>query len=86
MELWQALRRDEEFNTSGDVRRSGDEAEAFEGQHHLMDGRGADGEEALHVRFGGRAAHHHRIGMDEGQILALFVGEALLWDRGIHAT
>ena len=51
-----------------------------------MDGRRADGEEALHVGFGGGAAHHESIGMNEGQILALFVGEARFWGRGIHVT
>jgi hypothetical protein len=84
LELGQAFGRDEQFDASRDAWLASDESLAFEGQHHLMDRRRADGEEALHVGFGGRAAHHQRIGMDEGQVLALLVGEA--WDRGIHVT
>ena len=37
-------------------------------------------EMALHVGFGGRAAEHARIGVDEGQVLALLFGEA--WRAG----
>jgi|tagenome__1003787_1003787.scaffolds.fasta_scaffold8294776_1 hypothetical protein len=32
-----------------------DEASAFEGEDHLVDGGRGDAEEALHVGFGGRA-------------------------------
>jgi len=51
-----------------------------------MDGRRGDGEEALHVGFGGWASHDERIGMNEGQILALLVGKGGFWDRGVHVT
>src|SRR5580700_6125421 len=37
----------------------------------------ADAEVALHVGLGGRSSEHARIGVDEGQILALLIGEAL---------
>ncbi len=40
-----------------------------------MDGRRRDSEESLHVGFRGRAAIQERVGMDEGEILALFFGE-----------
>ena len=53
-----------------------DEAGAFEGQDHLVDGGRCDAEEVLHVGFGGRAADHAGIGMDERQILPLRGREA----------
>jgi hypothetical protein len=37
----------------------------------------ADAEVALHVGLGRRSSEHARIGVDEGQILALLFGEAL---------
>ena len=46
-----------------------------------MDGRRCDGEETLDVGFGWRSAYHQRIGMDEGQILALFVGKGWFGSR-----
>ena len=60
----------------GDAGLAADEAGAFEGEHHLVDGRRGDAEVPLHVGFGGRAAMHARVGVDEGQILTLLVGEA----------
>ena len=42
-----------------------------------MDRGWADAEMALHVGFGGRALEYARIGVDEGQILALLFGKAL---------
>ena len=53
------------------------QAISFEGKDHLVDRGWADAEVALHVGFGGRASEHARIGVDEGQILALLFGEAL---------
>lgn len=47
----------------------------FEHDDHLMDGRRRDLKEGLHVGFGGWAAIQERVGMDEGEILALFFGE-----------
>ena len=43
-----------------------------------MDRRRGDAEVALHVGFGRRPAVQARIGVDEGQVLALLVGEAVL--------
>ena len=54
--------------------------------HHLMDGWWGDSEEALDVGFGGWAAHDEQIGMNEGQVLALLVGEGGFWDREVHVT
>jgi hypothetical protein len=34
-------------------------------------------EVALEVGLGGRAAHHQGIGVNEGQVLALLIGEAM---------
>jgi hypothetical protein len=51
-----------------------------------MDGWWGDSEEALDVGFGGWAAHDEQIGMNEGQVLALLVGEGGFWDRGVHVT
>ena len=53
------------------------ETVSFERHDHLMDRRWADPKVALHVGLGGRAAEHVRIGIDEGQVLTLLVGEAL---------
>ena len=86
MELWQDIRVDEELDAARDAWLSANEALTFEGKHHLMDGRRGDGEEALHVGFGRRAAGEEHVGMDEGQILALLGGEGWFWDRGVHVT
>jgi hypothetical protein len=43
-----------------------------------MDGRGCDGEEALHVAFGWRSTVEQCVGPYEGEILALLVGESRL--------
>lgn len=43
----------------------------------IVDRGWADEEVALHVGLGGRASEHARIGVDESQILALLIGEAL---------
>ena len=61
----------------GDAGLASDEAVSFEGDDHLMDRRRADAEVALHVGLGGRASEHVRVGVDEGQVLALLFGEAL---------
>ena len=43
-----------------------------------MHGRRSDLEMALHVGLSRRAAMNARVGIDEGQVLALPVGEAFL--------
>ena len=86
MELWQDFRVDEELDAARDAGFAGDPSLAFEGKHHLMDGGRGDGEESLHVGFGGWATDDERIGVDEGQILALLVGEGCFRDHGDHVT
>ena len=53
-----------------------DEPGAFEGEDHLMDGGRRDAEMALQVGFGRWSAEHLRVGVDEGQILALLRRES----------
>lgn len=67
-----------------DARASFDEAGTFEGEHHLMDGWRGDAEVARHVGFSRRSAEDAAVGMDEGQILALFLCEG--WSRRRHAS
>ena len=50
-----------------------DEAQAFEGEDHLVDGRRRHAEVTLEVDFGGWSAKHDRIGLDKGEILPLLV-------------
>ena len=49
-----------------------DQAGSLEGENHLVNRRRADAEVALHVGFGRGLSEHARIGIDEGQIVALF--------------
>jgi hypothetical protein len=53
-----------------------DEAVSFEGDDHLVDRRRADAEVALDVGFGGWSSEHVGVGMDEGQVMTLLLGEA----------
>ena len=53
-----------------------DQSCAFERENHLVDGRRGDAEVPLHIGFGRRAPMQPRIGVDEGQILALLGREA----------
>src|SRR3546814_14740607 len=53
----------------------------LEGQHHLVDRWRADAEVALNVCLGRRPAVDTGIGVDEGEILPLLVGEAALRRR-----
>ena len=68
----------EDFDASGDAGLASYQAVSFEGEDHLVDRRWADAEVALHVGFGRGAAEHVRIGVDEGEVLALLFGEALI--------
>jgi len=55
-----------------------DQTCSFEGDDHLVNGWRCDLEVALHVGFGGGAAEHVRVCIDEGEVLALLFGEALI--------
>ena len=72
----------EEFDASGDTGLTPNKAGAFEGENHLMNRGWTDAEMTLHVGFGGSAPEHVRIRVDEGQILALLVGEWWFVARG----
>ena len=52
------------------------EARAFEGKNHLVDGWRGDAETALDVGFGGWPEVDARVGVDEGEKLALGGREA----------
>jgi len=69
------LRSDEEFDASGDTWLAADQAGAFECKNHLVNRWRGDLEMALHVGLGRRAPEQPRIGVDEGQVLTLLVGE-----------
>ena len=45
-------------------------------EDHAVDGRRCDAEVALQVGLGGWSAHHQRVGINVGQVLALLVGAA----------
>jgi hypothetical protein len=75
MEHGKVLRIDEKVDASGAAGLAADEAGAFQGEDHLVDGRRRDAEVPLHVGFGRGPAEDAAIGMDEGQILALLFGE-----------
>ena len=77
IEDWQVLRWDEDVDASGNARLSCDEAVPFEAENHLMDRWWADAEMPLHVGFGRSVAEHVGIDVDEGQILALLLSEAM---------
>lgn len=81
MKFRQVFRIDQQRDASGDARFSGDQTFLFEGQDHLMNAWWCDGEEALHIRLGRGLAHDERIGMDEGQILALPVSKGGILGR-----
>src|SRR3546814_4096058 len=74
----QVLGVDEHLDAAGLAWLAADQACAFEGQHHLVDRWRADAEVALHVCLGRRPAVDTGIGVDEGEILPLLVGEAAL--------
>ncbi len=48
----QAVVVNEQFDGASDACFPADQSIAFEVEHHLMDGRSRDGEEALHVALG----------------------------------
>ena len=67
-------------------RLSPDETGAFQGEHHLMYGGRADPEMALHVGLGRRPALDARVGLDEGQVLALPIGQHRVRRGVTHLT
>ena len=69
------MRCDEYFDAAWGARGTADESAAFESEDHLVDGRGRDPETALDIRLCGWVAVHLRVGVDEGQVLALRVRE-----------
>ena len=81
----QAFRLNEQFDITRDAWAASDECSALEGQDHLVDRGRGDMEVALQVGLGGRTAHHQRVGVDEGQILALLFGEAMRADAARSA-
>ena len=72
----QAFGGDQHLDTSRHSGLTADQAGAFQGQDHLVHGRRSDLEMTLHVGLGRRAPEQPRIGIDEGQVLALLFGEA----------
>ena len=70
----------EDVNAPGDARLASDEAVTFEAEDHLVDGRWSDTEVTLHVGFCRGLAEHALVDADEGQILALLLGEAMRAD------
>ena len=79
------MRGNENVDAAGDAGLSADETVPFETEDHLMDRRRADAEVSLHVSFGGRLTEHALIDADEGQILALLLGEAMRADAACGA-
>jgi hypothetical protein len=74
----QAFRGDQHLDTSRYPGLTADQAGAFQGQDHLVHGGWSDLEMALHVGLGRGTAMNARVGVDEGQVLALPVSEAFL--------
>lgn len=73
---------DEDVNASGAAGLPTDEAVAFEAEDHVVDRRRGDAEMPLHVGFGGSLTEHALIDVDEGQVLALLIGETMRADAG----
>jgi hypothetical protein len=84
LKLWQGFRVDKEADASSAARFAANETKALEGEHHLVYGRRGDRKEALHIGLGGRPSNDERVGMDEGQVLALLARESLAC--GAHAS
>ena len=75
-----SLGLDQKLDAARDAGDPPDEVGAFEGEHHLMDAGWRDLEVPLHVGFRGRLAEDTAVGVDEGQVLTLLVGERGSWD------
>ena len=72
------LGSNEDLDASGDAGLTPNEAIAFEGHDHLVNRGRADLKVVLHVGLGGWTPEHVRIGVDEGEVLALLFGKALI--------
>ena len=68
--------RQEQPDRPGLSRDSTDQAPALERDNHVVDRRRRDLKEPLEVRFGRGLSVQQRVGVDEGQVLALFRGES----------
>ena len=75
-----------QLDASSDTWLALDEAQACEGEHHLMDGRWAHAEVVLHVCFGRWTTEHLGISVNEGQVLALLLGDTRFCERSTHVT
>ena len=74
-EDWEVLGLDQKLDAAGGARGPPDEAGAFEIEHHLVHAGRRNLEVPLHVGFRGRLAEDTAVSVDEGQVLALLVGE-----------
>jgi len=69
------MRRYEYFDAARDARGTVNKSAALEGENHLVDRWRGDCEVALDVGLGRRTGVYTRIGVNEGQVLALREGE-----------
>ena len=72
----QVLGGEEHLDAARDAWLAADVAEALQREDHLVHGRRAELEMALHVGLGRRTAVDAGIGVDEGQVLPLPLAEA----------
>ena len=72
----QFICRQEQPDRPGLSRNPTDQAPPLERDDHVVDGRRRDLKEPLEVRFGRGLSVQQRVGVDEGQVLALFRGES----------
>jgi hypothetical protein len=67
-----------DLNASRLSRNATNESELLKDHDHAMDRRGRDSEVSLHIGLGRRPAVEQHVGVDEGEVLALLVGEPRL--------
>ena len=72
----QFICRQEQPDRPGLSGNPADQASPLERDDHVVDGRRRDLKEPLEVRFGRGLSMQQRVGVDEGQVLALFRGES----------
>ena len=77
----QVLGGEEHLDAARDAWLAADVAEALQREDHLVHGRRAELEMALHVGLGRGTAVDAGIGVDEGQVLPLPLGEAFRGHR-----